>query len=640
MSRSLSYRYDIDGLRAIAVLAVVAYHIIPWVFPGGYVGVDVFFVISGYLITRNIWKELEADTFSFSNFYAKRIRRLFPALMVVLLFCAVVVLLVGLPDETHLFGLSAISATLYVSNHYFLSLNSYFDSSLEANPLLHTWSLSVEEQFYLVFPVFFLLLFRMARKKATLIITLVLAVSLIGSEILVRVSEPTAFFIAPARFWQFLAGSILALNPSKKMLPSIVMEVIGWLGMGLILFSIVAFSEFTPFPGLSAIMPTLGTVCLLYAGQRSGLLLGSLLKNNISRFFGNISYSLYLWHWPLIVFYKLELSPSPSTLERYALVAVSIMMGYLSWQFIEQPFRRFSVKHYRRRIYVSGALTSMALILIGVWFVTTDGFRSRYSTEQLAYVDYLDYDADTLFRADTCFLTSNVEGASAFSEEVCLDIDPRRPNILLLGDSHAAQYIAAFEKVMPQAAFSQITASGCRPLINYEGAKRCTELMKKAFEEYMPRKKFDAIVLAGRWEKDDLYILPETINYLNTVTEQVIVLGPVIEYSQALPRILAKNGLDEEVIESSRRYALIKSIDEHVDRVLDPLDVDYYSILEIMCPKAACWLQTSDGMPVQFDASHLTYQAAIDVVEEIVDRGFGDSTRNAEPEGQPASVSF
>ena len=622
MSRSLPYRYDIDGLRALAVLAVVAYHIIPWIFPGGFVGVDVFFVISGYLITRNIWKELESDHFSFLNFYAKRIRRLFPALMVVLLFCALLVTLFGLPDETHLFGLSAISSTLYVSNHYFLSLNSYFDSSLEANPLLHTWSLSVEEQFYIVFPFFIFLLFKRARKKTTQIIIGVLIASLVFSEVMTNANQPAAFFLAPSRFWQFLAGALLALNPSKKLLPRPVMELIGWVGLGLIVISILTFSEYTPFPGLYAIVPTLGTVGLLYAGQSSGLLLASMLKNRIARFFGNISYSLYLWHWPLIVFYKLELSPEPSTMERYALVAVSIMMGYLSWQFIEQPFRKFSVSRYRQRIYYYGAAASVVLVFIGIWFVTTDGIKSRYSSDQLVFVDYLEYDADASFRTDTCFLTSNVNGAEAFDEENCLEVDNGRPNILLIGDSHAAQYFAAFEKVIPQATFSQVTASGCRPLINYKGASRCTDLMRKAFEEYIEYEKFDAIVLAGRWQRNDLNALPETIQYLNNRTENVIVLGPVIEYRQALPRILAKNGPDEEILKSARRYAGVKTIDERVQHILAPLDVQYYSILEIMCPENECIIQTSDGMPIQFDASHLTLQGAIEIVEAIVEKGF------------------
>ena len=617
---SLNYRYDIEGLRAIAVLAVLAYHVVPWIVPGGFVGVDIFFVISGYLITRNIWKDLQQGEFSFGTFYAKRIRRLFPALTVVLLFCALVVILVGLPGETHEFGWSAISATLYVSNHYFLSIDSYFDSSLAMNPLLHTWSLSVEEQFYIVFPALLVLLHRRTRTWTFAILCGLLVGSFVFSELLIHSAEAAAFFIAPSRFWQFLIGALIALKPTM-LLQRRWMELIAWVGLILISLSIAYFSEETPFPGIYAVIPTLGSACLIYAGQQQGLFIGGLLKNAVASFFGKISYSLYLWHWPLIVFYKLEFSPEPSSSERYLLIIASIVVSYISWRFIEQPFRVFSTRRYKRRIYAGGVITSLVLLVMGFWLIYTDGIKSRYSSDQLAFVEYLEYDADPLFRTDTCFLTSKVDGADAFDEENCITKNGERSNVLILGDSHAAQYYAAFKEVYPDIAFSQITASGCRPVKPYDGEKRCTDLMRAAFEEYAPREQFDAIILAGRWERNDLDALPKTIRYLNKVSDQIIVLGPVIEYRQALPRVLAKNGLDEREIKETRRYSLIKDIDVRTHTLLSTLDVEYYSILDIMCPNQKCWVQTPDGMPVQFDASHLTYLGAVEVVRAMEKRG-------------------
>ena len=618
----MKYRADIDGLRAVAVLSVVAYHVMPWIVPGGFVGVDVFFVISGYLITHILWGQLKKGTFSFGDFYAKRIRRLFPALFAVILVSSVIEFAFGLPQEIHEFGISAISAVFYLSNHYFLSQDSYFAEELENNPLLHTWSLSVEEQFYILFPALLVWLFRGGKGRATLLMCVLFAGSLLLSEMLLTYNGAAAFYITPSRFWQFLAGALLALNPMKNAVPRLAVDVIGWFGLVLLGYSFFQYSGITPFPGINALVPTLGTLFLLYAGQHERLWITRSLSVWPARFLGKISYSLYLWHWPLIVFYKLELSPDPPAQERYMLIAVSILLAYLSWRFVEEPFRSISIERKRTWIYAGGGIATLLLASIGIYFILTDGIKDRYSDQQLSYIEYLSYDADSHFRTDRCFLTQDAQSARLFDESECINIDAGRPNVLIVGDSHAAQYHSALVQQLPDYSFSQVNASGCRPLVNYQGEERCTDLMKIAYERYLKEFEFDAVILAGRWELNDLAALEPTIKTITRHTDNVIVLGPILEYSQALPRLLAqKNDGDSDIVTGAQRYSKIERIDRRMRRILEEYNVEYYSVLHTMCPEKECIIYTEDGVPMQFDSSHLTKEGSLELVNLLVNEG-------------------
>lgn len=618
----MKYRADIDGLRAVAVLSVVAYHIMPWVVPGGFIGVDVFFVISGFLITNILWGQLSRDTFSFADFYAKRIRRLFPALFTVILACSVFEILFGVPQEIYDFGVSAISAVFYFSNHYFLSKDSYFDEELETNPLLHTWSLSVEEQFYILFPALLVLLFRRGKGKESAIIGTLLVGSLLFSEIMLHLNSPVSFYVVLSRFWQFLFGALLAFIPMKNAVSKPFIEAIGWFGLGLLGFSFFYYSGLTPFPGINALVPTIGTLFVLYAGQHEGLWITRTLSISFARFFGKISYSLYLWHWPLIVFYKLEFSPEPSSVERYVLIIASILLAYLSWRFVEEPFRHVSVQKKRSWIYATAGVSSLILVLISVYFIQTEGIRARYSDEQLSYIEYLSYDADPVYRTDRCFLTKEAGSATMFDEKECIKISSDSPNVLIVGDSHAAQYYFALQQSFPDYSFSQINASGCRPLVSYRGEERCTDLMRMTFEEYIKAYAFDAVILAGRWELNDLSSLNPTMEAVSAHTDNVIVLGPIIEYSQALPRLLAQNNGSLVDIEEAQQYGEIERVDRRMENILADTHVEYYSILDTMCPEKKCILSTQEGVPMQFDSSHLTREGAIELVKLMVERGF------------------
>ena len=395
-----TYRPEIDGIRAIAVLAILLFHLETGL-TGGYVGVDIFFVISGFLITSIIWRDLEHDRFTFSNFYLKRIRRLFPALFVMLFVSSVLVVLFGLATEIDMFGKSAISAILYVSNFFFLSESDYFGGDLRLNPLVHTWSLSVEEQFYIVFPVLLLFLHRYHKNKVTPLLFVIAILSLTLSETLVNYDKPTAFFASPSRFWQFLTGSLIALNFRDKEFGRANSDILSFVGFLLILVSIVFFVEWTKFPGAWALLPTVGTALMVVGAKSPESLFHKVLSLPPARFFGAISYSLYLWHWPAIVFYKLYVNPNLGIADITAIFMFSVVFGYLSWRYVENPARAIDLKRNATSLLTAAAVLTTVFFVFGVTAILSDGYRFKFPKQNLLYENYVGYEMSA--RSGICF---------------------------------------------------------------------------------------------------------------------------------------------------------------------------------------------------------------------------------------------
>ncbi|WP_166424091.1 acyltransferase [Paraglaciecola sp. 20A4] len=283
-----NYRWDIQGLRALAVMAVVIFHISPYKLPGGYLGVDIFFVISGYLIIGFICRDLRAEKFSLSDFYIKRIRRLFPALLATVIVTMIAAYCYLLPEEMTMFAKSVISTLLYVSNMFFYTQSDYFSADLKLAPLLHTWSLSVEEQFYILFPILLIGIIKYRPKALQLFLGIIAVMSFVLSEYLVRTDPSLAFFISPTRFWQFIVGGLLALNLHKMGLSKSLSNVIGFGGLASLIICLFLYDKTTLFPGINAILPTVATLCVLWAGSVTGVFSG-LMALPINRFFGNIS---------------------------------------------------------------------------------------------------------------------------------------------------------------------------------------------------------------------------------------------------------------------------------------------------------------------------------------------------------------
>ena len=335
------HRADIDGLRAIAVVPVVLFHAGVSQVSGGFVGVDIFFVISGYLITSLILGEMREGRFSLLSFYERRIRRIFPALFAVLAVCIVLAGTLFLPRELRSFDESLLAATFFVSNIYFYGSNGYFAAPPDTLPLLHTWSLSIEEQFYIVFPLLLSLAIAFGRRIWVGLISVLFLLSLAASIWVTPINPDAAFYLAPMRVWELMLGALLAARVLPRIESQAVREMLALAGVALIAYAVFRFSTSTPFPGSAALIPCLGAAFLIYAGEDEGTTSASkVLSLRPLVFVGLISYSLYLWHWPLLVFARYWSVTSLTGWQSATIVIASFILAALSWAYIEQPFRR------------------------------------------------------------------------------------------------------------------------------------------------------------------------------------------------------------------------------------------------------------------------------------------------------------
>lgn len=372
-TRKSDYRPDIDGLRAIAVLAVVVFHAFPSVVHGGFVGVDIFFVISGYLISKHIWEELGTGSFSIKIFYARRVRRIFPALGLVLLACLLMGWVVLTPSEYEQLGKHVVAGAGFISNIIFWKESGYFDNAADTKPLLHLWSLGIEEQFYIVWPLFLAFFWRYTRHFGWAMLA-VLGTSLAYSVWVVRHDAVADFYSPLTRFWELALGAGLAYMAAHKTAVSVTgRSFISLIGLSLILGAAFFLDPSFAFPGAWALLPTLGAACLIYAGEDTWLN-RQVLSHRLMMWVGLISYPLYLWHWPLLSLARIMESGTPSVAVRFWLIVASFFLAWLTYQFIERPVRARS----RSRIIVTMlCLTMLLLATAGLIVKKLDGFKSR-----------------------------------------------------------------------------------------------------------------------------------------------------------------------------------------------------------------------------------------------------------------------
>jgi peptidoglycan/LPS O-acetylase OafA/YrhL len=618
MSNSINnkdYRWDIQGLRAIAVLAVVVFHISPKYLPGGFIGVDVFFVISGYLILGFIWRDLINKQFNLLRFYKRRALRLLPPFLVMAIVTSIITYFILLPEELIQYAKSLLATLMYASNFYFHSQSDYFGPDLAHAPLLHTWSLSVEEQFYLLFPCILFIVYYCSNhsdkhqksQSSNIIITL----SIIGlfsyslSQYLINTNNAMlSFFASPSRFWQFIIGGLLALSPSifflQKRMPLVIAELLSFLGLMGITFCLFFYNEQVDFPGFNAILPTLSTTLIIFSSSKTRFF-AWLLSCKPAKFFGNTSYSLYLWHWPILLFFQLKVVSTSYT--SLFILLISIVCGYLSWRYIE----RYS---YSFKFTFKASMVAYALLFITAVFYLS-GLPSRYTPTQLHYSSFIDYDRKDYYRQGRCFLTSEYNSVDFFDHELCIDFDKNKENTLLIGDSHAAQWYGALNANKgQQATVSQVNASGCKPVLLSQGAKRCTELMQWGLNALTAEYNFTRIILAARWNIDDLPALIQTIKQLENATTEVVVFGPIIEYDFPLPRLLASYQTRLEISDFNH-YLTIKNIDSAFSKAIKETSAQYISVLDTICKSnTTCSLTTDANIPLQYDYGHLTFEGA------------------------------
>lgn len=334
---SLRYRPEIDGLRALAVVPVILFHAGFSLFSGGFIGVDVFFVVSGYLITSIILKDLEAGKFSFTGFYERRARRILPALFLVMLSCIPFAWTLMMPLERKDFAISMASVVFFASNIVFWLQSGYFDTAVELKPLLHTWSLAVEEQFYIIFPIALLFMWQFGRKTSVRLVSAAALVSLILCEFASRNHPNFNFFWAITRAWELMAGSLCAfaaVRPSKMR-----DEILSAIGLGLIVASIFWFDSSTRFPSAYALMPVGGT-CFIILFANNSTLTARFLCVRILVGIGLISYSAYLWHQPILAFARIFTDAPVEGELAFFLACSSLAVAYPTWRYVERPFRR------------------------------------------------------------------------------------------------------------------------------------------------------------------------------------------------------------------------------------------------------------------------------------------------------------
>ena len=497
-------RPEFDGLRAVAIIPVVLYHA-GFGCTGGYVGVDVFFVISGFLITTLIWRDLENGNFSFAQFWERRARRIIPALVVMTLAVVTISWFLLLPRDYRNLGAAASATSMFSSNYFHWKTSGYFQGLAEEKPLLHTWSLAVEEQFYFIVPFLIWGMFHFPglrnRRAAIGLIGGAVAVSLIGSLFCMKISDSATFYFLPTRAWELGIGSLLAFLPASPALLSCrrARELFALAGLALILGAVFLYTNATSFPGIAAIVPCLGAAMVMYANGAAPTLVGSLLSARPTVFIGLISYSLYLWHWPFLSFanyFALEAQPAGM---RAGLVVSGFVVAILSWRYVELPFRERRLGCTRRSMYQFAGAGLMAVVVCGSLCWRMNGFPGRISQQSLRF-EQVGYDPRYMKNLS---IRDIVEGNLV---ELGTN-DPLQPDkVIVWGDSHAMAVLPAFDAVLNERGIAGCAAThaSTAPLLNWwtpisGNMGENTVKFNDQIYDYIVDHKIPDVILAARW---------------------------------------------------------------------------------------------------------------------------------------------
>lgn len=545
-SSQSTYRADIDGLRAVAVLSVLFFHA-EIGFPGGYVGVDIFFVISGFLITRLIIKDLQGGKFSILEFWERRARRILPALSVVIFFCLAAGWLLFFPLDLKALGKSVIAQSMLASNVFFWLDSAYFASEAHTKPLLHTWSLAVEEQFYIFFPAFPFVFRKLSQLRLSQAIACVGLLSLALSIYCSYYHERANFYLLPTRSWELLVGALIAASSMPRQFSKWSMELLSWSGLLAILFAVFSYDGDTRFPGAAAVLPCLGAGALIFANNNATTSVGKMLAARPLVFIGLISYSLYLWHWPLLVFVKYYRLGTIPMGERIAILVMCFVVATLSWKFVETPFRKRVFFKGRQQIRVFAIVTTALLCIVGVMLNLNQGFPSRIPAEAQAYAE-----GETDF---TFIHEVSLQQGLAGDFLDLGDSEQRTPlKLFVWGDSHAKAVIPVLDTLCREFSVRGVAAthSATAPLIGYE-SKTPFSLQKdsipfnKAVVEYIRNKRVSHVIIAAAWggllnETGSSRLrrgLVETIDALKGTGAKIWVMKQVPQHHVNVPRALA-----------------------------------------------------------------------------------------------------
>jgi peptidoglycan/LPS O-acetylase OafA/YrhL len=641
-SRDSRYLPDIDGLRALAVLAVIFFHVGFQGFSGGYVGVDVFFVVSGFLITRLIRDQIALGKFSFSRFYLRRARRLFAALFFTLLVTFGAAYILFSPEHLEQFGGSLLYVILSISNFYFWGESGYFDTAAQFKPLLHTWSLAVEEQFYLVWPLtLFLLLKKPSRRLPPVFIVVAGALSLfLGSRWLV--ADPSgAFYLAPFRVVEFAFGAILVWLIARQPRHPLVLEALVLGGLGLIAYAVVTFTPETSFPTLISLAPCLGAALVIYAG--SARYSGLILRNPLAVGIGLISYSLYLIHWPIIVFYRYY-KTDLSEVERYAIVGVSLAAATLMYWFVEQPFRRGFRGATPSAFGFVCAMLALVLTLPAAHSWANGGWPWRFGATLAAETDL-----DQLRMNSLRYAAENVGG---------LRFNSSLRKVLVVGDSHAGDLSNALSMALdPRAyevriqAFDDLCylfiATGEAPPgteVNAFYTARCKDELA-SFRASLKVASADVVVFSAGWTKQTAQGARDVIELTRRLSREsrmarkgldaprdtevrIVLMGPAPLFLNLQSKMLSRLS-DGATVEQINRRAFswlgegVREVDAALASSAAAAGARFASKERIVCQEQTCTVVSESGKLMLYDASHWTLEGA---------RLFGERTLEAYPD--------
>jgi peptidoglycan/LPS O-acetylase OafA/YrhL len=643
---NMIYRADVDGLRALAVGSVVAFHAFPALLPGGFVGVDIFFVISGFLISGIIFSDLERNTFSFGEFYGRRIRRIFPALLCVLIATWVIAWFFFVADDYAVLGWHLSAASVFLSNFVLGTEAGYFDGAAEYKPLLHLWSLAVEEQFYFIWPglLFAIWRFRLPRTPILAVITL----ASFGLNIVAAHWQPTwDFYSLPTRLWELALGSLLA-SSQIKLAGRNIREAIGVVGMGVILVSILYLNGKVSYPGWAALLPTIGAALLILAGPDTWLS-QRVFSDRFVVAVGLISYPLYLWHWPLLSFARYALLREPQPLMIVGVIAMSVMLSWVTYQFVEKPIRFGMSERPNWRRAVSPILLCLlcGIGVVGLITRKAEGFNSRFP-DPVRFLTSYNYDVRNAYRGSVCSL-GHSQTTKDF-ESICngrTSQSDTKPIVFLWGDSHAAHLYPGFSQMQAKKKFSiaQFTPDGCPPLLgrNFrhlyasEGEVRWCHEMNEFILQKLTALKPESLVLAAQWWEvpaEDIDQISATIAQAKDAgVKNIIIVGPVPIWNPSLPKLLLKyyeTSFPKHLPEQMGGASIQSEIDAKLRMIAAKEGIKFVSAIDVFCERDQCLAKLPGAMGdiVAWDAAHLTDTGSLlmaTAIYKIIDPKSADS---------------
>lgn len=601
------YRPDVDGLRAIAVTAVVLFHAFPSLLRGGFAGVDIFFVISGFLIGNIILSELAGGTFSLADFYARRVKRIFPALLLVLMASFAFGWFELLADDFKLLGAQIAGGAAFVSNFVLWHQAGYFDTLSEKKPLLHLWSLAIEEQFYLVWPLALMFLHRL-RRGAGMAIAAVWVLSFAINVLLVAHDATAAFYSPLSRFWELMTGCGLAwLTAGRQGRLERFNEASSWVGAALSGTAILFLDSKFAFPGWWALLPTLGAALVIAGGPETRL--NRALSNRAVVWVGLISYPLYLWHWPLLAFARIQAASVPSWQMRASMVLLAVALAAVTTFLIERPIRRLKLRGSWHVIVL--CVLVAAIGVAGYLAFKRDGMAFRMNSMTNRFTD-TDFDVKTAWREHKCFIDG--DETSTFAPE-CTG-SGQGPLVVLWGDSYAAAVypgLAALQKHY-QFRLSQYTASGCHPLMPDDADQaRCADIHRLTINA-IKKGKPDLVILDSNWIASDLVKMQHTIKFLRDVgVKNIVMIGAVPHWQDSLPNVywVYWRTMNHQVLPARSTFDLQPNFDvlnEQVRSISSAAGVHFADSYKAMCDATGCLTRVGEGKGQLsvFDTGHLT----------------------------------